>query len=117
MNDSPPAFACNLGALSSEEQTQRSAVAARVAARFREVQETTDGYTARLDTDPQLIQDALDWILFERRCCPFFRLELHFEPSDGPVWLRFGGTPGVKAFLSAAGFKASAPHAAVSRDS
>ena len=32
------------------------------------------------------------------------QLELGFEPSEGPVWLRFGGGPGVKEFLGAAGF-------------
>src|SRR5205823_5301774 len=56
---------------------------------------------------PPLVQDALDWLLLERRCCPFLRLELSFEPSNGPVWFRFRGGPGIKEFLAAAGFKAS----------
>ena len=107
MGDEQPVLACDLGALSEEERSRRSAVAARVAARFREVIETTDGYAARLDADPQLVQEALDWVFLERRCCPFLRLELRFEPFPGPVWLRFGGGPGVKEFLGAAGLKAS----------
>jgi hypothetical protein len=107
MSDTQPVLACDLGALSREERTRRSTVAARVSALFREVRETSDGYAARLDADPQLVQDALDWLLLERRCCPFLRLELRFEPSAGPVWLRFGGGPGVKEFLGAAGLKAS----------
>jgi hypothetical protein len=107
MSGSQPVLACDLGALSSEERTRRSTVAARVSARFREVRETSDGYAARLDADAQLVQDALDWILLERRCCPFLRLELGFEPCPGPVWLRFGGGPGVKEFLAAAGLKTS----------
>jgi hypothetical protein len=109
MSDTQPVLACDLGALSAEERTRRSTVAARVSARFREVRETSDGYASRLDADPELVQDALDWLLLERRCCPFLRLELHFEPSAGPVWLRFGGGPGVKEFLSSAGLKASPP--------
>jgi hypothetical protein len=103
MSDSQPVLACDLGALSGAERTRRSTVAARVSARFREVRETSDGYAARLDAENQLVQDALDWILLERRCCPFLRLELSFEPSPGPVWLRLGGGPGVKEFLAAAG--------------
>ncbi len=51
-----------------------------------------------------------DWFLLERRCCPFLRLELRFEPSVGPVWLRFGGGPSVKEFLAAAGLKTSSSH-------
>jgi hypothetical protein len=104
MSDARPVIACDLGALSEEERTRRSAAAARVSARFREVRETPDGYAARLNGDPELVQDALDWVLLERRCCPFLQLELRFEPSDGPVWLSFSGGPGVKEFLGAAGF-------------
>ena len=101
----PPALACDLSALTPAEQTRRSMLASHVAARFREVQETPDGYAAALDLDPALLRDALDWVLLERRCCPFLRLDLRFEPSAGPIWLQFGGGPGVKEFLTAAGFK------------
>jgi hypothetical protein len=107
MSDIPPVLACELGALSGEERARRSTVAARVSARFREVRETSDGYAARLDPSPPLVQDALDWLLLERRCCPFLRIELRFEPSAGPIWLQFGGGPGVKEFLGAAGFRVS----------
>jgi hypothetical protein len=106
MSNTQPVFACNLHALSVEEQTRRSTAAARVSAGFREVRETADGYAARLDADPRLLGDALDWLLMERRCCPFLRLELRFEPFAGPVWLHLGGGPGVKEFLSAAGLNA-----------
>ena len=60
MSDTQPILACDLGALSADERTRRSTVAARVSARFREVPETSDGYAARLDADPALVQDALD---------------------------------------------------------
>jgi hypothetical protein len=108
MSDHQPVLACDLGALSREERARRSTVASRVSGRFREVLETSDGYAARLEADPDLLQDALDWLLLERRCCPFLCLELRFEPSLGAVWLRFGGGPGVKEFLAAAGLKPSA---------
>jgi len=107
MSDTRPVFACDLGALSADEQARRSALASRVAGRFREVLEISDGYAVRLDPDPAILRDALDWLVLERRCCPFLRLELSFDPSDGPVWLRFRGGPGTKEFLSAAGLKAS----------
>ncbi len=103
----PDALACNLGALSAEERTRRSTAAARVSARFRAVRETPDGYAAELDAEAQLVQDALEWVLLERRCCPFLRIALTFEPSPGRIWLTFGGGPGVKEFLAAGGLKAS----------
>lgn len=69
MSETQPVIACDLGALSAEERTRRAIVAARISARFREVRETPDGYAVRLDEDFQFVQDALDWLLIERRCC------------------------------------------------
>jgi len=107
MSDIEPALACNLEALSEDDRARRSTLASLVSARFREVQEVADGYAGCLDPDPASVRDALDWLLLERRCCPFLRLELSFEPSNGPVWFPFRGGPGIKEFLAAAGFKAS----------
>jgi hypothetical protein len=106
MSDYPAVLACDLDALTREERAQRSALASRVSGRFREVRETEGGYAARLDPASEILHEALDWVLLERRCCPFLRLELQFEPAVGPVWLRFDGGPGVKEFLAAAGLKA-----------
>ncbi len=106
MTNAQPALACDLGALSADERARRSTLASRVAARFREVQDISDGYAGRLDPEPAIVRDALDWLLLERRCCPFLRFELSFEPSNGAVWFRLRGGPGVKEFLAAAGFNA-----------
>jgi hypothetical protein len=89
MSDIQPALACNLDALTGDERARRSTLASRVSARFREVHEISDGYAACLDSDLAIVRDALEWLLLERRCCPFLRLDLCFEPSDGPVWFRF----------------------------
>ena len=107
MSDTQPALACDLGALSVDERARRSTLASQVFARFREVQEISDGYAGSLDPDSAIVRDALDWLLLERRCCPFLRLELSFEPANGPAWFRFRGGPGVKEFLAAAGLKPS----------
>ncbi len=109
MSEAPRGFACDLGALSADERARRSTLASRVFARFREVRELGDGYAGCLDPDPAIVRDALDWLLLERRCCPFLRLELSFEPAPGPVWMRFEGGSGVKEFLASAGLKVSPP--------
>jgi hypothetical protein len=105
MPEHPEALACDLSALNGDERERRSALAAHVAQQFGEVRETPDGYAARLPPDPALIRDAVEWLLLERRCCPFLRLELRWEPSLGPIWLTLGGRPGVKEFLAAAGLE------------
>ncbi len=105
MSDTQPTLACDLGALGAEERARRAELASRVTARFREVRDLPDGYEARLDPEPSILRDALDWVLLERRCCPFLRFDLCLEAADGPVWLQLHGGPGVKEFLTTSGLK------------
>src|SRR5262245_66522688 len=93
MSDTRPVFACDLGALSADEQARRSALASRVAGRVREVLEISDGYAVRLDPDPAILRDALDWLGLERRCCPFLRLQPSCHPSDRALRLRSRAGP------------------------
>ena len=92
-----PPVACNLTA---EEQTERHAdVTERIFARVLETEDLTDGYGFRFPADGTLIQELIEFIQFERGCCPFFTFELVFEPSQGPVTLRMRGPEGTKEFL------------------
>jgi hypothetical protein len=97
-------IACDLGALTLQERQSRAGLAARIGSLAVGRVELDDGYDLRLAPDPDVARDALEWILLESRCCPFLRLELHLEAERGPLWIRMRGAPGVKAFLSAAGF-------------
>ena len=110
MPNDVPVLACRLDALDPEERARRAELAETVTGRFVEVRETADGYAARLAVDAELARDAFEWILLERRCCPFLRLELGFESESNVMWLRLGGGPGVKAFLAAAGVMARLAH-------
>ena len=101
-------IACNLDALDRAEQARRAELARTVVSRAVAALETADGFALRFDDDPALVSDAFDWIRLERRCCPFLRFELAFDPEGGPVWLRLGGAAGVKEFLAASGLVASA---------
>src|SRR5206468_1138120 len=96
-------IACNLDALNTEERARRALLAGPLRAQAQEVRETETGYAIRLPEQPSAHQDAFELALLERRCCPFFRLELTFEPGPGAVWFALGGSPDVKAFLAASG--------------
>jgi hypothetical protein len=98
-----PVIACNLAVLSPAERDRRAALAQAVVAQARSVQELTDGYALQLPVTSSLAHESLEWLLLERRCCSFFRLELELEPAEGSLWLRLRGGPGVKEFLSSAG--------------
>ena len=108
MAETPP-LACRLDALDPREQARRASLADALTARFAELDETADGYLARLPYEAPVARDAFEWLLLERRCCPFLRLELGFEPESETMWIRFGGGLGVKAFLQDAGLRARRP--------
>jgi hypothetical protein len=98
-----PVIACNLDALSPGERERRGALAQALVPQALSVEELADGYALQLPATPDLARESLEWLLLERRCCRFFRLELEFEPEEGSLWLRLRGGAGVKEFLAAAG--------------
>jgi hypothetical protein len=100
---SGPTIACNLDALTAAERRQRAELAARIRSLSVELAEFEDGYALRLACEPGVARHALEWILLERRCCPFLRFELVLEAERGPLWVRLGGASGVKEFLKSAG--------------
>ena len=107
MEDRRPVIACNLDALSAGDRKRRAELAAAIVPQARSIRELADGYALQLGVTAPLAHEALEWLLLERRCCPFLRLELELESEEGPLWLRLRGGPGVKEFLAAAGIGAS----------
>ena len=101
-----PVIACNLGALSAAERRRRAALAEALVPQARSIQELSDGYALQLAATASLAHEALEWVLLERRCCPFLGFELELGSQEGALWLRLRGGPGVKEFLSAAGIGA-----------
>ena len=102
-----PVIACNLDALSAGERKRRAELAEAIVPQARSIRELADGYALQLAVKAPLAHEALEWLLLERRCCPFLRLELELESEEGPLWLRLRGGPGVKEFLAAAGIGGS----------
>ncbi len=99
----PTPIACNLEALTLEERARRAELAPELLRLATRVVEREDGYALRLDFDPVAARGAFEWLALERRCCPFLRLGLFFEPEQGPMWISLGGSPEIKAFLASAG--------------
>jgi hypothetical protein len=99
-SEASPAIACNLDALSASERARRSELARMVQKSATSLEETDSGYRVRLPGDPEICERVLEFILLERRCCPFLSLALAFEPGNAAVALAIGGAPGVKQFLA-----------------
>lgn len=95
-------FACNLLAFTPAERTRHfSELSPALRSRKIAARETPDGYEFKFPTDAKTFAMLAEWIEQERRCCPFFTIDLRVESEGRGVWMRLGGRPGTKAFIRA----------------
>jgi len=66
-----------------------------------ETKELPDGYAFRLKSEQIALSEVVEWISWERKCCPFFDFEIALERDHGPLWLKLRGADGVKIFIRA----------------
>lgn len=89
-------IACSL---STAERMERRQEFERLFAGAEEVAELPDGYALKFPNSDSWIMRAVELIIAERKCCPFFGFTLRFEQDGGPVWLHVVGTGDVKTFV------------------
>ncbi len=94
-----PAFVCNLGVMNDGERARYTALSRRLMGASEERRELDNGYAFRLAAEKISLREIAEWVTFERRCCPFFNLQIEAEPNDGPIWLRMTGASGIKQFI------------------
>src|SRR3954466_12394117 len=96
--DSATVVACSL---TEQGLAKRGQALARDLFAFAEqVEELPDGYAWRFPGEGDWYARLLDFVVAERRCCSFFRIDLVYEPGLGPVTLSLRGPEGTKAFVS-----------------
>jgi hypothetical protein len=92
-------YICNMNAL-DEAQRKRYADLIQTLLEFRQtVKELSDGYAFRFKADSKMIQDAAEFIVYERLCCPFLNFELIVEADTNRMWLCLRGQNGIKEFI------------------
>jgi hypothetical protein len=92
-----PILACML---TTQEQKARSKELKKLL--FPKVQSTKelkDGYALIFNNEEKLTFLLLEFINFERNCCPPFRFVLQFEPNQGPIELHMTGSPEIKELV------------------
>ena len=85
--------------LTGSEQVTRSEEVNELFKDVQQVKELADGYAFRLPGSDVWANRLVQFITFERGCCPFFTFALVFEPEQGPIWLHLRGPEGVKAII------------------
>jgi hypothetical protein len=93
-------LACNLGAMTPAQRRRHFEIVGPEL-REREVRsrELPDGFEFEFKNDTQTFRLLSEWVLMERRCCPFFVIEIRSESEGGPLRLRLAGREGVKDFI------------------
>ena len=85
--------------LSPSEQITRNTELNDIFKHVQQVNELADGYALRFPGDNTWANTLLEFITFERACCPFFTFSLVFEPNQGPIWLHLRGPEDVKTII------------------
>jgi len=90
-------FACLIQ--DPEQRRQREEEVAALFQGAEQVQELSDGYAWSFPAERAWASRLLEFILFEKECCPFFSFEMFFGPEHGPLELRLRGPEGVKEMV------------------
>jgi hypothetical protein len=93
-------IACVPGAITQAERAAHFALARRL---FTETANARmalpDGYEFRFA--PDAITAIAQFVVNERKCCPFMRFDISIAPDGGPVSLCMTGPEGTRAVLDA----------------
>lgn len=99
MPTDPMPIACNLTGLSAAERERRAALERDFCDAMQGVTELPDGYEILVDGRTMPGPVLQEFLGFERRCCPFFVLDL--TPAGKDHRLRITGGERVKEFVAA----------------
>lgn len=94
-------IACNLGALDEAQRERRAELAARLQSSVREIVPNDDGYTFRFSSSDKILLEIAEFVLLERRCCPFLNFQISLKEDDDAITVCLSGRSGVKEFLAA----------------
>jgi hypothetical protein len=97
MDDNALAIAC---ALTDEElQMRRETVLQQVAAHLINFRELENGFSYRFPATDNVLQELVNVINLERKCCPFLNFKLIVESNNETVALELTGQDGTKEML------------------
>jgi hypothetical protein len=97
-------FACDRLALNAEERARHFYELGPMLARVKTgVHELANGYELDFPSDAKTFALLAEWVEQERRCCPFFDIDIVIHREGGPVSLRMTGRKGTKEFIEADG--------------
>src|ERR1700730_5156559 len=92
-------FFCNMKALAPAERAHHKHLTEKLISSRTEIVETEKGYEFQFSPSAISIAELADWIVAERKCCPFFDFHIDLEREGTLVCLRLTGDQGIKHFI------------------
>src|SRR5207302_4648326 len=75
-------IACQLNALTADERKRRAELFSALSGSAGELQELPDGYAIRFAPEAEIWMGLAEFIMLERRCCPFLAFSLSAEEEN-----------------------------------
>ena len=97
-NESP--ISCRL--TTPELAARLEEIRAGLLSRVESVARTDAGYRLRLPNTDEIAASVLDFVRFERQCCPFLDFQVTIPAQPRPIDIDLGGDGEVLAFIRAA---------------
>jgi len=94
-----PVFACNLKAFQPEERKLHDHLTRELRSAAVARRDVPDGYSFQMDPRRISIAQVAEWVVLERKCCPFFDYQIDLHSEDDTLWFTLKGRQGVKAFI------------------
>jgi hypothetical protein len=95
-------MACRIDALNARERGRRETLVRELMTKAT-VEERENGYQLTWSAAPKTYENLVEFVGYERRCCPFLEFEIGVSGPDEPVTLLLYGTQEVKDFIKAVG--------------
>ena len=95
-------LACGINALNAREQGRRETLVEDLFPKASII-EVADGYQLTWTDDPKAYNELVEFIGYERRCCPFLDFELRVQGPDAPVVLTLHADDETKQFIKTSG--------------
>jgi hypothetical protein len=92
-------FCCNVHAMSEAERGRYSVLRGRLEQGVDGVEEIENGYMFQLRSGALSLDEIEEWVEYEQKCCPFFRLGIETDLQRRRIALRVTGKSGVKEFI------------------
>jgi len=97
-NETKPQAALVCTLTTPELQERRAGVIKRLRESAQASRELDMGWSFRYSEGK--LDDLVEFVRLERKCCNFFKFTLEFEAGAGPVWLSITGPAGAKAIIA-----------------